>query len=251
MIAVQTTAIARYAALTRRSVSFCSIFLIAGLGTGCDHPSPDTLDDGRTCVDHQCKVLSERVAGDFPELVKGASFEMRDFRSFCRLDVSWPVSTASAAHFHAMIDAQERELIPLPLGLVKVHACRGLMMPAPTSRPYAILILNPDVADWPALEPNDVFIPLDGDAALDETFFASARVEPVADGKHALPSVSVSTGARSPRSGDGYREGLHEGDSFPWGDTEARIVRIVSVPERRVGPVGWVEVSLSAGAPQP
>ncbi len=231
-------------AIKAAAVAQCAV-LLGSLCSGCTRPTPGASDDRLVCGKRQCRVLSERRAGEFPETVKGAELEIRDFRPFCRLDVSWRVLTTPAVRYHAMIDAQEGEALPLPLGFVQIYACRGLETPAPSSRPYAVLILNPEIGALPALGVNDAFVPLDGDASLDETFFASAHIEPLADGKGAAPSVRVVARSRTSRPEEGDYAGLHEGDSFPWGPAEARIVRIVSVPDRHVVPGGWVEVSLS------
>lgn len=213
---------------------------LAAASAGCKEPPPPYRDD---CSKKKCGVLAARPAGEFPDVFKGGSIEIRDFRPFCRLDVSWSVFSGPTPHFHAMLDALEGELLPMPGGFVKINACRGLEMPAPTSRPYAVLILDPDSGDLPPLQANDVFIPLDGDAAFDETFFASARVASAPDGGPV--SVSIVSRSRSSRRDEGIYGSLHEGDSFVWGPTMARIVRIVPLRAHNGQPAGWVEVQLS------
>jgi hypothetical protein len=213
--------------------------LLAASSAGCEPPRHDGVD----CSKKKCHVLSERPAREFPDVIKGGSIEIRDFRPFCRLDVSWSVFSGPTPHFHAMLDALEGELLPMPGGFVKIHACRGLAMPAPTSRPYAVLVLDPDSADLPPLQADDVFIPMDGDAALDETFFASARVDPAPDGGPV--SVSIVSRSRSSRGDEGIYPSLREGDSFVWGPSTARIVHIVPLRAHNNQPAGWVEVQLS------
>jgi len=220
--------------------------LLAASSAGCEPPRHDRdapRYDRDDCSKQKCEVLTERPAGEFPAVFKGGSIEIRDFRPFCRLDVSWSVFSGPTPHFHAMLDAMEGELLPMPGGFVKINACRGLEMPAPTSRPYAVLVLDPHSADLPPLQANDVFIPLDGDAAFDETFFASARVDPAPDGGPV--SVSIVSRSRSSRGDEGIYSSLREGDSFVWGPTMARIVRIVPLRSHNGQPAGWVEVQLS------
>ena len=216
--------------------------VLVGLCAGCHSPCDEGYDrlPVDPCRTHQCEYIEARAPGEAPYLLKGAAFDIRDFGLACPIDVSWPLSNERSRRFQAMVLPEKGDLFPLRDGLVELSFCQPLRHQPPVRAPYAAVVVNPDTARWPPLAPDEVFIPMRGDATLDETTYVSVRSDRQPDGGVASPFISVFfSSAQAP-----YR-GLREGDAFRWGDTEARIVRIVRTCDWWDS-CGWVVVRLSA-----
>jgi hypothetical protein len=95
----------------------------------------------------------------------------------------------------------------------------------------------------PKLDGDDVFIPFQGHATIDGSFYASAtldeRIE--ADAPHVTILADTFDGEHSLHAGDG--------DTFPWGRYLASVVRIVEPRTGVLQPIGWVEIHLSEAKP--
>jgi hypothetical protein len=107
--------------------------------------------------------------------------------------------------------------------------------------PVALIAQNPDGLDWAELEGADIFIPLSGEATVDEAFRATAAIEPT-DGGSPL-HVTVAVQGPPPAPPAQYR-GLGRGDTFPWGDHRVTVIRIMPPQDGELGVIGWVEIDL-------
>jgi hypothetical protein len=230
-----------------------SVMLLALAGACRSHPSSDREPGGErspeeTCREDACVRLHGRPLGDRPPVVLGADVDVTSFEA-CIVRVGWRVGANT--HFQATLRAAD-DVFPLAEGLARFSYCRGILTVGDHSMPPAAgLLLNPD-SSLPRLEPGDVFIPLGGEATLDGDLYASTHVEQSAPTNGAPLSLSIGV-QPSRRSGSAFH-GLRAGDSFPWGDSQATVVRIVISADVIAGTLqdGWVEVALSpqkAGRP--
>jgi hypothetical protein len=154
------------------------------------------------------------------------------------LNVSWPVTIGSRHIFEYTGWVIWGYLFPLRGEVVRnlgcSHSCRGFPGPG------AEIDLSPENVAWAAPSRDNVFLPLgDGEVFLDHDFRVRTKFEYADD-----PAATPITVVVEPLAGKAQAYGpLHIGDSFPWGDLRATIVRII---DRFHSFDGWVEVSLSA-----
>jgi hypothetical protein len=104
--------------------------------------------------------------------------------------------------------------------------------------PWITLGIDARGTSWAAPAPDNVLVPLRGEASIDGVV-AQAAVQ-AADAGSAPASADVSVGDASWSLVTVHRR-LHAGDTFPWGGYDATIVRIVE-PDAHF--VGWVEVTV-------
>ncbi len=136
---------------------------------------------------------------------------------------------------------------PVPVGgvfptLSRMVAYLGCAEAFPQGHsPVVRIAQNPDGLDWAEPEGDDIFIPLFGEATVDEAFRATAAIEPT-DGGSAL-HVTVWIQGPSPAPPAQYR-GLGRGDTFPWGDHRVTVIRIMPPQDGELGVIGWVEIDL-------
>jgi hypothetical protein len=197
------------------------------------------------CDRHACKDFD--IENSYEQIL-GAWITATKFGSPCLMATSWPFWQPRAHYFRATFLAREKEVFPLRDGLVQLDWCHAIV-PMRLSGgghvhpPGAIVLENPfEVAPGLALAPGDVFVPLRGDARLDSTFVATARLgEP---GSAGTPEATITVvHAPDPPIVHG---GLRLGDSFAWSDRVAMLVRIVEPQPPHA--IGWIEVSLAPSA---
>ena len=96
-----------------------------------------------------------------------------------------------------------------------------------------------------ALENDDIFIPIAGQATVGKQFSATAALQPASE-TSPNPRVTIETnGGDAPRS----FPDLAAGNAFPWGPYRATLVRIVPPNDAaRYGEIGWAEIRLERGA---
>jgi hypothetical protein len=228
--------------------------VLASLIAGCQSPPPSTDNwcDG-TCVRHRCFTVLELGPNELPSEVSGADVEILAFGSPCRVQARWLPPKTPGLGFHATIAAHEGDLLPFRDGLVQLRYCKGIVHPAGGNarRPGSDFILDPDPSPTvPALAPGHVFIPFQGEAALDRRSYARARVDGPRDAGDTAPSVTILLGDRDDRSEtSGAYPALHVGEAFRWGGYRATIVHIVHPSASTKAGGGWVEVGLVEAAP--
>jgi hypothetical protein len=194
------------------------------------------------CRGDACVNLRGRLLGDRPSVVLGAEVDVTSFEAEM-VQVGWHLG--SGTYFQATLGPGPF-VFPLAEGLAKFSYCRGVLTVGNHSLPPAAgILLRPD-SPLPKLAPGDAFIPLGGEATLDGDLYASARVEQSAptDGG----PLSVSIGIKPTRREGTAFHAMHAGDTFPWGENQATLLRIVVSANVVAGIIqdGWVEVALSA-----
>jgi len=154
---------------------------------------------------------------------------------------SWSVGDAESRPFEWEAEVRPGGVFP-SLGHVGTTLGCGNEHPQAPS-PEVEVAMDPAGFAWAKLEGDDVFIPMRGTATIDHEFPARAVIAPADDGSAPRATVSVEgPDASAARHGD-----LGPGDSFPWGDHRAAVVRIVAPQDTLLGAIGWVEVHLSGG----
>jgi hypothetical protein len=242
----------------RTALHWGSVLLLASLGIECRSSSsaasspastnPEPWSDG-TCETHHCETFAPRNLGESPHIVKDAVVEFSDYGKLCRTEVSWRVGERPGLFFQATVDVRRGQVVPLPGGLVSLHYCQPMTqaLDGHWTPPLAGLVLDPEPSpSVPPLAPGNVFIPLGGEARLDGDLYTRARYLPRGDAGEP-PSVTIFYHSpwfqnRTPHGTEGESSGLHDGDGFVWGRTQATVVRIVGPTP---GVDGWVEVGLS------
>jgi hypothetical protein len=222
------------------------ILVLAGLFAGCHMPSGgDKHSRFGGCLTRSCDELGARLPGHPPMLLKGAELELVRVDLRCEIEVSWPLSKGGAERFQAMLLPDEGDALPLRDGLAQLGYCAALACGPPAYPPQAGVIPEPGPLPWPALGPDEVFVPLGGDATLDKITYVSATLALLSDdGSPAPPQVSLSLRSLAAQPEPDHYPLVHEGDEFRWGDRGAQIVRIVRTCTWRDS-CGWVVVKLS------
>ncbi len=231
-----------------KSALFCLVTCVALSSSACQCSDSRPLEKGpaltpdMTCFEPACLEFGGRVFGELPRVVKGADFDLST--DPCELFVAWDVGPPSAVRFQAKMYPFPGDILPLPEGFAKMQFCLGVRQgPTGARRPVAGVWTEPEVA-LPALAPDDVFIPLRGEATLNGNLYTHAVIEQRGP-THGVP-LSVRIGIAARGKGSSF-EGLHEGDTFTWGDYHATVVHIVVSVDGVSGTLddGWIEVNLS------
>lgn len=214
-----------------------AIAVASGAPAGCSRPSARAFEDADVpvCVAHTCKS----IGGPSGAYITGTTVSVLSFESPCRFEASWGIAEAAEDSFRATFDAREGEVFALHGRLVQLYDCHGVVIhkDGHASPPGADVFLDPPDQAWAGPAPENVVIPLLGDATLDGDAVAHATLERP-DG--ALPesvTVSVADAMRPPS----VHRNLRPLDEFTWGRHRASIVRVVA-PDARL--VGWVEARL-------
>jgi hypothetical protein len=163
------------------------------------------------------------------------------FGSPCRIEATWPVadSYGLSVHVHEVARVEVGEVFPLRAQVAELDQCQD-MMPRGDGRmfpPMATIGLDSPDFVWAAPAPDNVVIPVRGEASIDGV--TAQVVVPPHDASPA-PVADVSIGDASWQRVTVHRA-LRAGDTFPWGLLDAKIVRVV---EPSAHFVGWVEVAL-------
>jgi hypothetical protein len=181
-----------------------------------------------------------------PSRALGAVAEVLDYGPPCRIAASWRVETGAGWDFRATIVIEVGKVFPLRDGMAVLGTCDPMELDPKRGGPSpagGYLELDPpDYFRWAAPAPGDVYIPFGGEAVLDGDQHAIATLEPTEDAGAQDLKVTVVLSAPS-RQDEGFSH-LGAGDSFPWGRSQAKIVRVIEPVSRAVG---WVEVALSDG----
>jgi hypothetical protein len=178
--------------------------------------------------------------------VLGATTEVLDYGRPCCIQASWSVRQVPDCDFRAILRIEVGKVFPLRDGMAALGTCDPTERNPKRGRPtpsFAYLELDPpDYFRWAAPAPGDVYIPFGGEAVLDGDQHAIATLEPTEDAGAQDLKVTVSLSSPS-RQDEGFPH-LGVGDSFRWGKSQAKIVRVIEPVSRAVG---WVEVVLSDG----
>jgi hypothetical protein len=159
----------------------------------------------------------------------------------CRIEAAWPLADASALSVHEVAHVDVGGVFPLRGHVAELDQCQD-MMPFGDSPgwfpPMATIGLDiPDLV-WAAPAPDNVVIPVRGEASIDGV---TAQVVVQPSDASPSPIADVSIGDASWQRVTVHRA-LHAGDTFAWGAYATTIVRIVA-PDARF--VGWVEVAVA------
>jgi len=165
------------------------------------------------------------------------------------MTVAWPFWQRTVYGFQAKVLAQKGDVFPSRYGLFELLSCDHVDPHGRSGEELPILhyaIIFHGDHDLPkelAISPDDVFIPLKGEAALDTGWVATAQVVGGAS-EGGAPSATIAVAHRSEPAV--VHATLRVGDSFPWSDRVATLVRIVEPRPPHV--MGWIEVRLAAPA---
>jgi hypothetical protein len=226
--------------------TFAVVALVAGVHGACGKWRSDGAyqsDAEPWCGPNECdSVYDGRERG-----IEGGSVRVRNFGSPCVMTVAWPFWQQTVYGFQAKVGAQKGDIFPSRYGLFELLSCDGV---DPRGRPGEELPVRHDAIvfhgnhDLPkdlAISPDNVFIPLKGEAALDTGWVATAQLVGGAS-EGGAPSATIAVAHRSEPAA--LHPTLRGGDSFPWSDRVATLVRIVEPRPPHV--MGWIEVKLSA-----
>jgi hypothetical protein len=197
----------------------------------------------RPCGPYQCDNIDDGVEKG----VLGGLVRVRSFGAPCVLTVAWPFWQETVYAFQARIVAHKGDVFPSRAGLVELVDCDWV---DPRGRPgnelpilhSATLFLDQnELPNDAAISPSDVFIPLKGDAALDSGWVATAQLVG-SGGQDSEPSAAIAVAHRS--DAPVAHPALRVGDSFPWSDRLATLVRIVEPRPPHIA--GWIELRVSS-----
>jgi hypothetical protein len=179
------------------------------------------------------------------EILGGLVF-IRSFGSPCVMTVEWDLSDRTDYGFQAKFAAQKGDVLPSRRGLFELLSCDKLDPRGRPGKEFAILHYaiffhgDHDLPTELAIAPDDVFIPLKGEASLDWEWVATAElVDSGGDG--GLPSAAITVVHRSQPVSDVVHPRVRVGDTFRWSHRMATVVRIVEPQPPHLA--GWIEVN--------
>jgi hypothetical protein len=235
---------ASVAALTFVGANACQAPARKGADAGAAGPSGPSLRDMFCDGARRCADLDYRQPG--PQY--GAQIGVNDCltHQVAVLYGSWSLDDAGSRPFEWEAPVWPGGIFPT-LGHVAANFGCGNQHPQEVS-PEALVGFDLDGFDWARLQGDDVFIPVDGKATIDHGPKASATFDERAG--RASPRATVSI--EGPHGSSTIHAGVERGDSFPWGNRRATVVRVVASQGKMLVPIGWIEVALSDGmAPAP